>query len=337
MTDNLSRLNAWFSKNDPERIVRDLDQNTQDWLDWRERLSTASEAVVIMDVCPSYYETKTWSDLRLKKAGLDLEPSEWAKSNWAHGQRLEGVARDKLFPDFVPTCIEYGKYGASLDGLHASFFNKEAEPMCVDWLEIKCPASGDRSTMLKRIRENEGKPARDKIQDHTWWQMVHQALVVGPKARYCMFTVWVDEHNFEIVEISAADMMVDAGTLLAAWNLFNDGFRQGLPDNEWEKVAGEWLIAKDENDKSTKRLKTAKEGVEALIPEGESREASGVKAAHATRKGSVDWQAYARKIFEDYQKACPEESIFGRGFLEASEAHRKDPTTSFSVTRSKRH
>ena len=145
--------------------------------------------------------------------------------------------------------------------------------------------------MLKRIRENEGKPARDKIQDHTWWQMVHQALVVGPKARYCMFAVWVDEHNFEIVEISAADMMVDAGTLLAAWNQFNDGFRQGLPDNEWEKVTGEWLIAKDENDKSTKRLKTAKEGVEALLPEGESREASGVKAAYATRKGSVDWQA----------------------------------------------
>ena len=139
-------------------------------------------------------------------------------------------------------------------------------------------------------------------------------------------------------------MMVDAGALLAAWNLFNDGFRQGLPDNEWEKVAGEWLIAKDENDKSTKRLKTAKEGVEALLPEGESREASGVKAAYATRKGSVDWQALrSEDLYSELVgviKRLERRNSIGEppdSFNVLSEAHRKDPTTSFSVTRSRRH
>ena len=63
-----------------------------------------------MDACPSYYNVRSWADLRIEKVGLGPEPDERTKAAWAHGAKLEDEARGLDFTSFQPLCIEYDSH-----------------------------------------------------------------------------------------------------------------------------------------------------------------------------------------------------------------------------------
>ena len=338
------------------RVRQDLEQGTGEWLAWRQDRHTASQAPVIMDACPSYYNVRSWADLRVEKVGLGAEPDERTKAAWAHGAKLEDEARDVAFPAFQPLCIEYdshdrtgaGKtimYGSSYDGVRV-YLTDEGRIKQVDWCEIKCPVSGRKSKMLFAVRDNRDGPVRDRVLPHTWWQLVHQALVLGPVAGDCYLGIYLPDDDMELVRIPAEELLRDAVDLDLEWQRFNRGEEQFSTDLAWDKAARAWIAAKDHLDIVKGNEKEARDILADLVPDsigepGEGgREGAGVKAAYVTRTGSVDWQKFATDLYEEWVGAIKLnkewEGEKPEAFKKLAEGHRKPGSVSFTVRKSKR-
>ena len=221
------------------------------WLKWRKTLPTASRAPVIMGAAASYQKVQTWDDLRLDMAGLGEEPNEFALRAMAHGTAMEPVARVLFAPSSIALCVETpdGRYGASLDG----FGVDEGHPFFV---EIKCPASGKSSTLLKAVKKAQEfmNPAtgsqfpvetvRNYLPGYIWWQMVHQAFVLqaaigdAPEIHHGRLIVHagpkVDtegplpyetpaEGEYAVLDIPGVFLAQDAGALREQWERFLAG------------------------------------------------------------------------------------------------------------------
>ena len=140
--------------------IIELQQGTEEWLNWRRTVITATEASIILGNNP--YETpyNCWQ----RKMGLIGEK----KSNEAmeRGKRLEPEARNQFFERFgiemIPKVVESTEFnflGASLDGIsHTGHLI----------LEIKCGAA-----KLHSMAE------RGEIPEYYKDQMQHQLLVTG--------------------------------------------------------------------------------------------------------------------------------------------------------------
>ena len=161
-----------------------LKQGTEEWLKWRQNKCTASNAPIIAGYPADYWKTKTWDDLRLRIAGLEKPMDDFGKRAVEHGKKLEPEVRQRLAPDTKPACIEAddSRFAASLDGLASAH-----------WVEIKAPYSKYQSKLLRAFQGVEDAQERiDRIPPHVWWQLVHQAGVIGNADMTCKPIVFVD-------------------------------------------------------------------------------------------------------------------------------------------------
>jgi len=139
-----------------------LEQNTQDWLEFRRSRIGASDASVIMGL--SAWPTP--HDLYQEKVNGKEKPQSWAMSK---GKILESEARE-LFENIMmikvtPKVFQHDKIDwmiASLDGI-----SDDAETI----VEIKCPSS-----VSSHLKAMEGT-----IPEHYKAQMHHQMYVTGLK------------------------------------------------------------------------------------------------------------------------------------------------------------
>ena len=140
--------------------IIEVEQGSQDWLDWRKSVITATDCSCIMGSNPWTSEYKCWQ----RKLGLIEE----VKSNEAmeRGKRLEPIARDHFMKEFgiemkpvVVESTEFDFLGASLDGI--SLLGRSI-------LEIKC--GGNK---LHDMAKN------GKLPEYYMHQMQHQLLVTG--------------------------------------------------------------------------------------------------------------------------------------------------------------
>lgn len=143
-----------------------MEQQSEQWLNWRREGIGSSESPVVMGVSP----WKTKLQLYREKIG---EAMEGNTSNWAteRGNRLEPEARvqfeNLMQEDFRPEAFQHPEYTfirASLDG-----WNEGLRAV----LEIKCP--GERDHLLA---------AEGKIPEKYIWQLEHQAFVTGARVVY---------------------------------------------------------------------------------------------------------------------------------------------------------
>lgn len=112
--------------------IVNLEQNTPEWLAWRQSKLTATDIPVILGSNPWKKKLELWEEK------LSLRPPQPMNPAMARGQALEPAARklasELLDIDFNPAVVESLKYpwlAASLDGIN---LNKG------DYiLEIKCP------------------------------------------------------------------------------------------------------------------------------------------------------------------------------------------------------
>ena len=158
-----------------------LEQDSDEWKEWRSTRWMASESGAIMGVNPRWMEVKTWEDLRLLKAGL-IETGEFARKAFAWGHKHERSARNHFMasehcplppPGFEggdrmylwdPACMESmtnPKIAASLDGLAV-----DERDNAWHVLELKCPMR-PTSRLLKVKTWGE-------IPEYYRWQMLHQ-------------------------------------------------------------------------------------------------------------------------------------------------------------------
>ena len=306
--------------------IVELEQGTEEWLAWRRGRCMASEAPIVMGAAPDWYAARTWDDLRLVKAGLSLPPSEFAEKAFAHGHKLEPIARDFMFPDHSPACISINPmvgeyYGSSLDGINWGDPKLQGD---AEWSEIKCPYSGKRSKLYKALLPLKGVDAteeqlRKAILPYVWWQMVHQARTLKGYADKCYLGVWLDEKNNVDIEIPMIFLLKDWPLLKAQWVRFMDGESQGRGDAEWYEAASQWSASNKLVKAAEKDLEASKKTLVRLSRDGYGTEGAGVKVTETERKGGIDFKKMANVFYD------------GDDFDKSSETFRREGTTTVSV------
>jgi len=142
--------------------VIDLEQGSQEWLDFRKRHITATDASAIMGVNP--WKTK----IQLYHEKLSNDPPMVPNERMQRGLDLEPIARElfALQTGFHTTPKVFVKdwQMASLDGI--SEFGEII-------LEIKCPGAKDHAIALS-----------GKVPDHYYPQLQHQIYVCGVNSAY---------------------------------------------------------------------------------------------------------------------------------------------------------
>ena len=266
------------------RVFVPLEQNSDQWQEWRAGVRSASDAPVIMGAAPSYWEKRTWDDLRNPP---EREVSEFTQRLWDMGHRRERWYRQAHGLPIEPACLQRGEYAASLDG----FF----EGLGDSWWEIKSVRSGSSRMWTRFPVGMHYREVREHMLAelaHVWWQLVHQAHVVGSGT--CFFVAIGPKQRILEKAIPAPILLQDWPALREQWELWAGGGQPGQSDDAWLTAAREYLAAKEAHEEATERLKKARATALALASETDHPEGGGIKVVTSTRVGTVDWRTAAR-------------------------------------------
>jgi putative phage-type endonuclease len=180
-------------------LVKNMEQGSLEWHEYRANpaLRSASEAAVIMDCAPKYWNTSKrilWEQKQGLR-GSNVDPSNPAIMR---GNRLEPLARACFNHSFgvqtKPVVGLEGDYSASLDG-HG--IDKQGQSIKV---EIKCPMS-ENSEVWKLA-------AKGEIAPYYHWQMVHQSLVVPTEQTF--FYVYLSDNQCITIPHIASESDIQA-------------------------------------------------------------------------------------------------------------------------------
>jgi len=256
-------------------IKLDLKQGSQEWLDWRKTLLTATDAAVLLGKSPYATPYKGW----LRKMGRS--PEQVVTDAMRRGQTDEPIAR-QLFNEqykmqMEPACIQselFDHLGASLDGI---------SPCGRYILEIK---SQDPEKIAN------GVPA-----DHMC-QIQHQIMCGDRTIEKCYYvTFW--KHKIYVIEVYI-DLIWQADYYKPYrnyWKCIENDEPPELTDrdyldrsdsSEWNAFAEEYKRLNEE----IKAMEAVKEGYrKALIQlcDDQSSTGGGIKVLKKTMKGRIDY------------------------------------------------
>jgi len=252
----------------------DLEQGSQEWLDWRRSRRMASETPFIMGVSPYGNANK----IRKDKQGISKGFQNAAMS---YGHEQEEYARDHYqegHGGVVPQVVEddEGVYAASLDGI--SIDGKRI-------VEIKSPYKGVESDRWKAA-------IIGKVLVHDFLQIQHQLMVSG--AESCDFIVWVPDQDMQIINVKPEP---------AEWEKIREAWDEFWPtvverdDDEWADAAEHYRQAKRAADAAAREADKAKQKLISLAA-GEAS-GKGVSVSKVERKGSVNWQQVQKEMLAD--------------------------------------
>ena len=264
-------------------VPLEIDQNSEEWHAWRKRILSASRAPIIMGVAPSYWYKNSWADLR-KPEPTAAEHDPATRKLFQAGHLAERRYRATLPPTWEPKCYEREVdgvlFGASLD-LAVSNWG------ATDWIEVKSARS-----VRSRIWDA-ADPANDvkQVSPHVWWQLVHQAAVLGDTAGSCWLVIadQNDERRPLRRWIDTAQLLADWPLLLERWMLFRAGGEPGRQDLDWLEATDKFLVAKAVVDVAKGNFEEARERLIELVGDKQEVKGGGV---HVSKRPSVktDWR-----------------------------------------------
>ncbi len=278
--------------------IVNFEQGSDDWLAWRKKLLTATDAPILLGVSPYCTPFKGWQ----RKLGL----AEEQKSTPAmmRGHQDEPIARAEFIRqsgiNFTPVCIESEKYsflGASLDGLSD----------CKKYLlEIK--SNGDQY----HFGLNNGLPEFHLL------QMQHQLLCGDGEIEMGFYLSW--NKGQMIVKEIKPDQEWMMGYIIEAkkfWEkvLFNEppemtnkDYKDMNAEPVWESYACEYRRVCNQI-KNLEILKDSYRKELIKLCDGDSAMGSGVKVMKKFVKGRVDYESIPElKLIdlESYRKPSSE-------------------------------
>lgn len=285
-----------------------LEQGSQEWLDYRTNMFNASEAGAVMRCVPNSWKVRNQAELfELKKGNRVVEVNE----AMIRGNDLEPVARDHfntlIGKEFLPAVYKKGRYSASLDGITGD----ESEI-----LEIKCPMYRG---VTKWIDTDE---SLIDIAPYYFWQVVHQ-MYVCHKAQMIHFFVFDGLEGIYLQSYSRDFLAPYFDPLISAWEMFANYFdRDAKPpkgfdptDNAFEMYAETYLLALEDLDRQKSLVNELRDD---LIRNYGEIHAKGIKISKQTRKGAVNY------AHEDIKKALSGLDL---------DDYRKKATTSWVIRR----
>lgn len=279
-----------------------LEQNTQEWLDYRKDKIGASDMPIILGISPYCSPYELWR----KKLGFAEEQSE--TFSMQRGKNLEPFVRNHInditeykFDPLVITSPHFDWAIASLDGVDLK--HKIA-------LEIKCTSEKNHK-MIKS--DNCPEVFYPQIQ----WQMacgdlerVMIAHFFGDEIVQAVFRR--DDIYIETTLIPAAKEFYQCMVGCTPPEATEKDYVQ-IVDEEFESLAHKWIQTHKELDSLKKKEEGIKKHLIDLTDDGNCR-GYGILIKKKTRKGSIDWN-------DLWEKACqkfPLEKEFN------PESHRKE-------------
>jgi len=273
--------------------IVDLEQGTQEWLQWRKTGITASEIAAILGLSPYKTPWQVWAE----KTGL-VPPEDLSNNPFvAAGVAQEDTARqffERQHDDILlPVCVKSTKYPflkASLDGL-----SQDNIPV-----ELKVPSE---ATWDKVDIEGENSEAFKLY----YPQIQHQILVTDAS---CGWLVFYRDGQLREFFIEPDPAMQDAivQTASAFWQSIVDGKEPAKdperdvfhPNDEqraqWEPAAESWLECNarmkslEQEIKEVKAEQTRHLGImKTLMGNFTHAEASGLKVTRFPVRGTVDY------------------------------------------------
>jgi len=274
--------------------IINLEQGTQEWLQWRKTGVTASEIAAILGLSPYKTVWQVWAE----KTGL-VEPEDLsANPHVKNGVRLEDVARqffEQQHDDvLLPVCVESEEHPflkASLDGLAMDNIPVELKvPSEPTWNQILANGRGSNAFKLY------------------YPQVQHQLAVTGAEKAWLVF--YRDDELQEFViqrdEAMIGEIIQKADTF---WESVIDG-KEPAKDperdffhpkdgqiQEWETAATGWLECSTELKSLEKRVKELKSiqdqhlsVMKSLMGNFMHAEAAGLKVTRFGVRGTVDYE-----------------------------------------------
>ena len=270
--------------------IVDVEPGSEGWRQWRRKVRSASDAAVIMGCAPSYWERRTWADLR--STVPRPAPSYYTRQIWAYGHAREEAYRERYHPHLSAVNLQRGDYGASLD------IAELGAPLGSRWWEVKSPIA-ETSKMWEAAQSAEPWLIRSKI-PHVWWQLVHQAYVVGDDMSVCYLVVNRPTGVGQVtIPIPHGALVADWRLLKSEWEAYAAGLDAGIRDEGWDTAAKAYLEADDALKEATADRKRARERLLALAEEEDDPRGAGVAVSTSKREGRVDYKTMAFDLVPD--------------------------------------
>lgn len=267
----------------------DLEQGTQDWLDFRKNYIGASEAPIVMGVNPWTTPNMLWRT----RLGLLQKPNP--NDAMLRGNRLEPIARDKFIEEtgiqVKPKVLVNDSYNwllASYDGI--SNDNKYA-------VEIKCPGRTDHECAMDGVIPEKYIP-----------QLAQQMLIADLSS---IFYFSFNETSYRILEINRSSY--DEKSLLKAtkqfWEDLNDLREPPLCDKDFViQQDQEWYLLTDEWKRISAQRKDLEEKEEnlrnliVLRAKDRNVQGNGVRVSKIIRKGNVEYKGIPQLMGIDLEQ-----------------------------------
>ena len=270
-----------------------MDQQSADWLRWRNKGIGASDSPAILGVSPYRTPYQVWEEKTGRgpdeqemnfgiRRGIELEPKARAMFELEHDL------------DMPAKCFEHPEHEwirASLDG-----WNEEAKAI----LEIKCAGQKDHTSAKM-----------GEIPEKYYWQLVHQVLVTNASSVYYYS---FDGDNGVTIHKPASFFKKDVAKLFKQLNKFYDHIKKDVPptyedkDFKYINIKGkkkcydELLQAKLDLISSIKRYRQAEENALEGMPQHDRMRCGDVKMIW--RRDHYEFM-FPEKITKETPTVCP--------------------------------
>lgn len=261
--------------------IIDLQQGSEQWLEYRRSHANSSEAACIMGC--ARFEPDSWLKLWREKTGR-------GKPIFQNAAMRAGIEREPLVRalvcsttgvPYLSAVIESGWLSASLDGLSEDSI-----------LEIKCPSGLDSPAWVAACSGN--------IEPHYMAQVQHALMVSGKPL--CQFVVAHPKNN-DYIRIEIASDPEYQKLLMEQWRAFWRHIEEFTPPEPserdimpmsgeaWEKAAQAWRIARSNLELAQQAADYAKRNLEAMCAmcDHDICQGGGVRVQRKFRKGNVDY------------------------------------------------
>ncbi|MBN6744330.1 YqaJ viral recombinase family protein [Acidithiobacillus ferrooxidans] len=272
------------------KLIDDMDQNTDAWLEWRQSGLGGSDAPIIMGVSPFKKPRTLWAE----KLGAEREPiNEFQEAIMQRGHDLEPYARDAvndmLGEFFVPMCGEHDQHPWMLTSFDGVSENGETI------LEIKCPGELGYQSVVES----------DQVPEHYWPQVQHQLAVSG--AARCIFAVYRPEispepHLIEVFPDLAyieGLIRIERGFWEAVANRdfrrYEDAIDEEMPDG-FAALAAKFRSLDAQMAALSAEQATVKAALLEYLPDLGRIQGCGVEVSKSSSKGQVDWKLFLQDL-----------------------------------------